>query len=113
MIFDRHDVVVVPFPFTDREVRLRRPAVVLSSRAFADQTGQHLLAMVTRAERSIWPGDLPVSDQGSAGLGRPSVIRLKLFTLVVPLILDRLGALSKADSRALRDRLCDHLGLAN
>jgi mRNA interferase MazF len=110
--FDRHDVVVVPFPFTDRDVRLRRPAVVLSDRAFADKTGQHLLAMITRAERSTWPGDLAVSDQQAAGLGRPSVVRLKLFTLVTPLILDRLGKLGKADAQALARRLADHLDLA-
>ena len=112
MTFDRHDVVVVPFPFTDRDIKLRRPAVVLSDKHFAERTGQHLLAMITRAERSTWPGDLPVGDAGAAGLGRPSVIRLKLFTLVTPLILDRLGRLAVADATALGETLSDHLGLA-
>ena len=111
MIFDRHDVVVVPFPFTDRDIKLRRPAVVLSDKHFAERTGQHLLAMITRAERSTWPGDLPVGNASAAGLGRPSVIRLKLFTLVTPLILDRLGRLARADARALAETLADHLGL--
>ena len=32
--FERHSLVLVPFPFTDRATQKRRPAVVLSSPDF-------------------------------------------------------------------------------
>lgn len=109
--FERFDVVVVPFPFTDLSVRLRRPAVILSDKGFGAETGQSLLAMITRAERSAWPGDLAISDMAAAGLAGPCVVRLKLFTLVDALISRRLGRLGVRDRRALKRNLGRHLGL--
>lgn len=112
MTFERFDIVVVPFPFTDRSVRIRRPAIILSDRSFGAETGQSLLAMITRAERSAWPGDLAIADLESAGLNGPCVVRLKLFTLVDTLISRRLGTLSGPDIGALKRILSGHLGLA-
>lgn len=111
MTFERFDVVVVPFPFTDRSIKLRRPAIILSDKSFGAATGQSLLAMITRAERSAWPDDLAIGDLASAGLNGPCVVRLKLFTLVDTLISPRLGKLGEPDVRALRRILADHLDL--
>ena len=50
MTFEAFEVVVVPFPFTDRTTTKRRPALVLSdAKAFNRQVGQSVLAMITRA----------------------------------------------------------------
>jgi antitoxin PrlF len=50
--FDAWDVIKVPFPYTDRPVRQRRPA------------------LITSAENRGWPGDVAVSDLAAAGLPR-------------------------------------------
>lgn len=110
MTFDRFEVVVVPFPFTDRATRLRRPAVVLSDASFSAATGQSLLAMITRAQRSTWPGDLAVTDLAAAGLATPSLVRLKLFTLVDRLIQRRLGRLGHEDQLAMMAAASNYLG---
>lgn len=52
------DVVVVRFPFTDQNASKRRPALVLSSAAFSRAVQQSVLAMITSADQSSWPGDL-------------------------------------------------------
>lgn len=111
MTFERFDTVVVPFPFTDHSVRLRRPAIVLSDAEFGQATGQSLLAMITRAERSNWLGDCLVSEPEAAGLTGPSVVRMKLFTLVNSLIDRKLGCLGVADAAKVRQALAQHLGL--
>ncbi|MCP9914759.1 type II toxin-antitoxin system PemK/MazF family toxin [Cyanobium sp. BA20m-14] len=49
---ERHSLVLVPFPFTDRATQKRRPAVVLSSPDFQRASGHVLLAMVTSAKQS-------------------------------------------------------------
>lgn len=112
MTFERFDVVIVPFPFTDREATLRRPAVILSDRAdFGKATGQSLMAMVTRAKKSTWPFDLPLSDLGAAGLSLGCSVRMKFFTLVDGLVIRQVGRLAEHDQRALQKSLSEHLGL--
>ena len=94
-------VVRVPFPFTDRAVQRRRPAVVLSSPAFQRGSGHLLLAMITTARGSSWPLDWPIQDLASAGLRQTCVVRLKLFSLDERLILGWLGRLGPADRSGL------------
>ena len=96
------DVVVVPFPFTDRNAAKRRPALVLSSRSF-NQASQHsVLAMITSAEQSGWLGDHVIADLETAGLPTECVVRLKLFTLDHRLVIRKAGGLGLADQKKLR-----------
>ena len=96
------DVVVVPFPFTDRAAAKRRPALVCSSEIFNRQARHLVLAMITTATHTPWPGDVPISDLKSAGLPESSVVRWKLFTLDDTFVLKRAGSLSARDRAACR-----------
>ena len=76
MTFKAFEVVVVPFPFTDRTTTKRRPALVLSDAAnFNKRVGQSVLAMITSASNSDWPLDTNIQDLDTAGLPSASVIR--------------------------------------
>ncbi len=99
---DAFDVLVVPFPFTDRAAQKRRPAVALSVRSANSATGHTVCAMVTSADNPPWPNDVAIRDLAAAGLPAASVIRLKWFTIDNRLILRRAGALAESDRRALR-----------
>ena len=102
LVFAAFDVVVVPFPFTDRDTSKRRPALVLSQTAF-NQTAQHsVLAMITSADQSAWLGDCPIQNLVSAGLTSACVVRLKLFTLDHRLIIRKSGSLGASDQKQLR-----------
>lgn len=96
------DIVVVPFPFTDRRAAKRRPALVCSSRAFNDASGHVVLAMVTSSDHLAWPGDVRLQDHAAAGLPVPSTVRWKLFTLEQAFLLRRSGALVEEDLTAVR-----------
>jgi mRNA interferase MazF len=96
------DVVVVPFPFTDRNASKRRPALVLSSTAFNQKAEHSVLAMITSAGQSSWPGDYFIEDLDAAGLPAECVIRLKLFTLDHRLVIRKAGTLGAADQKKLR-----------
>lgn len=97
-----YDVVIVPFPFTDRDATKRRPALVLSDHPFNDGTGHAVLAMITSADQTSWIGDCAIADIAPAGLSTPCLIRLKLFTLDQRLIVRRAGQLSLRDQTQLR-----------
>ena len=109
MTSDPFDVVVVPFPFTDKPVVKRRPALVLSSRAFNDRHEQRVLAMITTAMHSAWPSDVALADWKGAGLTTPCLVRFKLFTLEASLIIASVGALLDEDRRTVAARLRDVL----
>jgi mRNA interferase MazF len=99
--FESCDVVVVPFPFTERAAAQRRPALVISKSAFNACHGHVVLAMITSAANSGWPSDIPILDKGSAGLRADSIIRFKLFTLDRDLVLRRIGSLAGRDRDAV------------
>jgi len=96
------DVVVVPFPFSDSATAKRRPALVITHTAFNSSSQHCVLAMITSAGQTSWPGDLPISDLDATGLTQPCCVRLKLFTLDQRLLLQRIGHLGSADQEKLR-----------
>lgn len=97
-IYEAFDVVVVPFPFTDKATTRRRPALVLSSHSrFNGATGQAVMAMITSARNSDWPLDTEIRDLDTAGLPSPSIVRMKLFTLDTRFVLRKAGHLEGED----------------
>jgi mRNA interferase MazF len=103
--FEPLDVVVVPFPFSDRQVVKRRPALVVSSSDFNAAHTQSIRAMITSSAGRDWPSDVVIADWRNAGLAVPCRVRLKLFTLDNDLVLRRLGRLSARDAEAVRAAL--------
>ncbi len=102
------DVVVVPFPFVERAVTRRRPALVLSTRIF-NEAGHTVLAMITTSSHAPWPGDSVITDQQAAGLRVECRVRLKLFTLDNRLIVRRIGRLARGDLGSVSTSLSRHL----
>lgn len=111
MTFEPFDVVVVPFPFTDRNATKRRPALVLSHEKFQAKIGHSVLAMITSAENANWPLDTKIKDLKTAGLPSESKLRMKLFTLDDSLIIRKTGSLSKTDRRSVLENLKYLFGL--
>ncbi|KAB7648855.1 type II toxin-antitoxin system PemK/MazF family toxin [Polymorphobacter fuscus] len=101
MTFETFDVVIVPFPFTDKATAKRRPAVVISTAGFAAKTGHVIAVMVTSARQSAWPDDVPLTDLAAAGLPTACVARLKLFTLDAALVIRASGRLAAIDAANL------------
>ncbi len=105
VIYKQFDIVVVPFPFTDRQATKLRPTLVISRPVFQQHSGHLLLAMVTSAKHSRWPSDWPIEDLQAAGLPQACVVRFKLFSLNQSLLLGSLGQLSTRDQRGVLSRL--------
>jgi mRNA interferase MazF len=103
VIYNRYDVVKVPFPFTDKQASKTRPALVLSNQEFNDGIGHSVMAMITTAKNSTWLFDTLISDLNLAGLPAPSIVRMKLFTLDNSLIISKLGRLSERDQHKFED----------
>lgn len=104
-ICEAFSVVEVPFPFTDLPRSKRRKALVLSGRSFNDRNGATILMMITSATGSTWYRDVALKEWAAAGLRKPCVARLKLFTLDNRLISARVGELAALDRQAISQAL--------
>lgn len=91
------DLVKVPFPYTNRPVQQRRPALVV---AVPDAPGAPELLwvlMVTSAANRGWPGDVAVSDLHVAGLPVASVVRSAKIATIEARDAERIGQLPPND----------------
>lgn len=110
--FDQGDVVRVPFPYTDREARQHRPALVVS-RGRVGETGSLLwVVMITSAGNRPWLGDVPLlKEHRECGLPVPSRIRTTKIATIEAGAAQRLGHLSPGLLDRVREALAEHLGL--
>jgi mRNA interferase MazF len=108
-IFDRFDIVSVPFPYTDRPVRQRRPALVVSAPSYEEKTGLLWVVMITAAENRPWPGDVRLSDATRGGLSIPSVIRPTKIATIEATQASRIGTIGATERRAVRAAISDIL----
>jgi mRNA interferase MazF len=100
-IYERFDIVVVPFPFVDVHEVKHRPAIILSSAAdFNSKAKASVMSMITSSLHTPWPCDIEITDLETAGLPVRSIIRLKLFTLDNRLIIKRIGRLHAKDQKS-------------
>lgn len=108
--FAAYDVVLVPFPFSDRLAEKRRPAVVVSRPDLQGRHGHIWLAMVTSARRESWEGDVAIDDLAAAGLPASSLVRTaKITTAEAARVLRRLGRLESGEAKAVRAAILEGL----
>jgi mRNA interferase MazF len=110
--FDAFDVVVVPFPYSDRLAEKRRPALVVSNRTLTE-FGLLWLAMITSADNERWSCDIAIDELAEAGLPAPSVVRPAKIACIEPArVLRRAGRLDLATAELVARRLQGFLGAA-
>jgi mRNA interferase MazF len=111
MPFEFGAVVLVPFPFTDQSQSKQRPAVVVSSRAYADQRPDFVMMAITSQLRPApLLGETWLEAWEEAGLLKPSAVKPVLATLEQSLVIRKLGVLAVGDQARLRDAIGQILG---
>ena len=76
------DVIVVPFPYSDKFAQKRRPALVVSSNTFNAENDLLWVAMITSTENKGWNVDMDIPQDANSGLNVASTIRTaKLATI--------------------------------
>lgn len=109
--YDRGDVVLVSFVFSDESGKKLRPAVVISSAAYGRSRHEIIIAAITSNIRRRFFGDHLIADWKGAGLLFPS-LATGIFRTVKRTMVDRkLGAMPKRDMEAIDQKLRHSLGL--
>jgi mRNA interferase MazF len=104
-------IILVPFPFTDQSASKRRPAVVVSKRAYNTAKPDVVVMAVTSQLRvSSALGEVWVSQWQTAGLVKPSAIKPVFATIEQRLIIRQLGTLHTSDQATLRNAITETIG---
>jgi mRNA interferase MazF len=109
--YNRGDVVLVSFIFSDESGERRRPAVIVSSDAYHQSRQEAIIAAVTSRTNRILVGDHLISDWQGAGLLFPSVATGIIRTIKQGMIAKKLGTMPRPDMQGIEDNLRDALGL--
>jgi mRNA interferase MazF len=111
MPFEFGDIILVPFPFTSQTASKKRPAVVVSNRAYSVARPDVIVMAVTSQLRpSPGLGEIWVGQWQVAGLLKPSAIKPVFATLEQRLVLRQLGTLDADDQAAVRKAIAEIIG---
>lgn len=70
-IYNKYEIVKIPFPYSETNQIKLRPAVIISSeKHFHGEIGMSIMAMITsiKPKRDIWPSDVLIENLQSSGL---------------------------------------------
>ena len=117
MSYQRGEIVLVPFPFTDLSQQKARPAVVLSPRRFNERSPDVILAAIS-SRIPATPDEMELvirrddPEFAEAGLRVSSVIKgAQLVTMKQSLVHMTLGRIGDRTLRELDERVALALGL--
>lgn len=100
--FEKGAVVRVPFPYTDRQTRQHRPALVVSDGGVGEGGALLWVAMITSAENRAFAGDVPFgAAYRDAGLPAPSVVRSCKIATIEARLAEPIGTVPPALLRAV------------
>jgi mRNA interferase MazF len=87
------DIIKVPFPYTNRPVIQRRPALVVGQHEGSGSPDLLWVLMITSATHRRWHGDIVIADAAAAGLPAASIVRTAKIATIDAADADALGAL--------------------
>lgn len=108
--YNRGDIVLVPFPFSNQTTTKKRQAVIVSSNTYNNISSDIVIMAITgKINKPHTIGECIIEDWQDAGLLKPSVIKSAISTVEQTLILKKLGKLSARDlislERAMKELL--------
>jgi mRNA interferase MazF len=107
-MFERGDLLLVPFPFTDLSSAKRRPVLALTG---PDGYGDFIALPVTSRPQREHGLPLPAADLISGQLPAPSWIRTdRIVTLNSSLVIKVVGRVAGGLVTAAVEKFCAHIG---
>jgi len=111
-IFERSDVVLVLFPFSDQSTSKKRPAVIIRSNRHNEISSDVIImAIISKTRETDDPDEYVIEDWKKAGLVIPSLMKPAVSTIERKLVIRKLGSLSSRDRDSLERALEGLFGL--
>jgi mRNA interferase MazF len=104
--------VKVPFPYTNRPVLQRRPALVVRCYGPSEAPALLWVLMITSAVHRRWNGDIEIKDLADTGLSSDSIVRSAKIATIEASDAAVIGRLSLADQERVRSTFVQALASA-
>ena len=99
--YEQGDVILVPFGFAGQPGGWKRPALVVSSTQYNQETGELVIAQITsRRSSPSRVGDYLIEAWRESNLPHPALVRARLATIDASQVLGKLGKLPDAEFQA-------------
>jgi mRNA interferase MazF len=108
--YNKWDIVLVPFPFTDLSSIKKRPALILSPDKY-NALDDIIIAFITsNIQGEDRFGDYLIEQWKQAGLPLPSKFRMKFATVSKDIIIKKIGHIEKTDQMNISKLVQDFFG---
>lgn len=97
MTYEKWDIILVPFPFTNLTTLKKRPALVISPNEYNVNEDVVILFITSKIDRDTRIGDYKIEKWKDSSLPLPSMIRMKFATIDKDIVIKKIGTLSKSD----------------
>lgn len=106
MNYQRGDIILIPYPYTDLSGTKKRPVIILTN---VDTFGNYIVAKITSVLRNDSVAFFLDSNNLSAAFDRPSEVRTnELFTVSTSLVIKQISALNNLAIRRLLDKIIEN-----
>lgn len=110
--YEKGDVILVPFPFSNQSTIKKRPAIVISSNTYNKISADVvIMAITSQTEKTIGIGECLIKDWKNSGLLKSSAVKPAISTIEKTLILKKMGSLSPGDFLSMQNALKEILDL--
>jgi mRNA interferase MazF len=111
-VYEKGDVVLVPFPFSDQTTTKKRPAIVISSTSYNQNSSDIvIMAITSQTAKTYGRGECHIEEWKKAGLLKPSSIKPAISTIEKQLVLKKLGNISSNDFVLMENALKELLDI--
>ena len=107
MSYNKWDIVLVPFPFTDLTTTKKRPALIISPDEYNENLDIVIVFITSKLDLEYRFGDYKIKEWREANLPKPSMLRMKFATIDKSIILKKLGKLTDKDAEEFNKLLID------
>ena len=108
--YNRGDVVLVEFIFSERNIRKQRPALVISNSHYNKTRQELIIAAITSNTKRNFTGETFLENWEEAGLLYPSIVTSIIQTLKQNMIKRKLGKLSASGLLKVSKNLKEAMG---
>ena len=102
-VYKKWDLILVPFPFTDKSSEKKRPVLIVSPKEY--NSGENVIILQVSSKKNQNSQDYEIKDWESSNLPLPSFIKMKFATIKKEIITKKFGELSETDIKVFKNYL--------